>query len=372
MSHSQIVKTVAPFGMISLMSQEDYEDVFRKMYANEYFTNHGPLAKTFESQLENFLETENVVTVGNESLALLIAMLGMDIKGEIVVPAFRSATVVEAAAWLRIQTHPCDVDVSTHQVSIETLTRTLTEKTEAVVLIETWGNRCDASVVDFLCQRNLKVIIVAFDSWASQKDKRFVYDSKIKPENVVTVFSFGPEQMLSTLQGGAIATRRNDLAHRFRNIRSSYGVREPRQVKATCNGRFSEFQAGVGIRNLDYVAQHLVHNREIASAYSFTLKRCASVGVYKFGFTDTHNGQYFPIMINSDFPLTPVQLKGKLQSFGFETSTNTHSLPRNLPATTEINATAELLNSRILLLPVNKRINSELATQIAEKIVSFG
>ena len=51
---------------------------------------------------------------------------------------------------------------------------------------------------------------------------------------MTTVYAFGPQRLLTTLQGGAVATCDDDLAHRFRSIRSSYGVREARRVKATC------------------------------------------------------------------------------------------------------------------------------------------
>jgi dTDP-4-amino-4,6-dideoxygalactose transaminase len=52
------------------------------------------------------------------------------------------------------------------------------------------------------------------------------------------------------VQGGIITTNDDNLAEIFRNIRSSYGARKVLKVKATCNGRFSEIQAGIGLNIL--------------------------------------------------------------------------------------------------------------------------
>ena len=71
---------------------------------------------------------------------------------------------------------------------------------------------------------------------------------------VISVCSLG----LGTLvQGGAILTNQDEFAEIFRNIRSSYGVRKMTKVKATCNGRFSEIQAGIGLVLLQKIKKNL-------------------------------------------------------------------------------------------------------------------
>lgn len=349
----------------------DFKDVFRSIYQNRYFTNHGPLAKQFELLLEDYLDIKHVVAVGNESLALLIAVAGLEITGEIVIPAYRAAIASSVAAWLGLKATYCDVDPVSHQVSVESISPALTNKTEAVVLVETWGNRCDEQLVEFLTTGNLKVVIIAFDSFASESDGHYV----IHDPHVITVHSFGPGQILTTLQGGSVATSNDDFAHRFRNIRSSYGVRETRRVKATCNGRFSEFQAGIGIRSLAYLGQRLAHYRTLASSYHSILAECNGVDLYGFDNTQVANGQFFPIRIKETFPFSRDDLIGKL---GFNEATalsggyfNNATRNRVVTAVSRSFPVAQRLSSQVLPLPINSKLDADTATQIAKKIGRF-
>jgi dTDP-4-amino-4,6-dideoxygalactose transaminase len=224
---------------VSPLSLDDYRSVIESIYQNQYFTNHGPLAKQFESELETYLGIENVVCIGNESLALLIAIAGLEIQGEIVIPALAGHLPNQIANWLNLEVRFCDANEKTNQPTMQEISAALSERTEAIVLIETWGQRCDQQLIETLIACGLKIVIVAFESFGAMSSQGYVAHHP----NVTTVFSFGYGKTLSTIQGGAIATASNEVAERFRNTRSSYGVREKRNVKATCNGRFSELQA---------------------------------------------------------------------------------------------------------------------------------
>ena len=339
--------------------RNDFEDVFKTIYQNRYFTNHGPLAKEFEALVEDFLAMDNVVTVGNESLAMLIAMAGLNIKGKMIMPAFDSAIPSQIARWLGIQPVFCDVERQSHQVSIEQLKSVLSDQVEAVVLVETWGNRCDREVLDFLCARNLKVIVTAFDSFASQTSNRYVDE---RP-NIVTTFSFGPGKMLTTLQGGAIACNDDDLADKFRNIRSSYGVRRKSRVTATCNGRFSEFQAGVGIKQFSLLENTRAHHNRLADAYGSVLNGCDDIEIFEHRFTDNSNGQCYPIRITDRFPMSRNSV---VEALGLPGKTGGHWHAKGeFPV-------AKQLCSQILQLPTGPTMRCETAIQIAKRLVQSG
>lgn len=230
----------------SSVSKQDYRDIFEAIYRNQYFTNHGPLAQEFEKRLEEFLSIENLVTVGNESLALLIALAGLELNGAVFLPETCGTIPKQVASWLNLDVDFYESSQHLSQTSFDNFASVLSQTAEAIVLVESKKARCDPALIERLAELDLKVVIVAFETFGIKTGGRYVDANP----NVVTVFSFGPGQTLSTLQGGAIATNNNEWAHRFRNTRSSYGVREKVDVKATCNGRFSEFQAGLGIKGL--------------------------------------------------------------------------------------------------------------------------
>ncbi len=362
------------------LTQQNYEDVFSQIYRHGYFTNHGPLAQHFESLLESYLNIEHVVSVGNDALALLIALAGLEIDGEVILPAWCSETPLEIGAWLGLRTILVDVEIRSQQPSIGNLQAALTRQTSAVILVETWGNRCDPDTVKFVCERGLKLIVVAFDSFGISAQQRLVADHP----DVVTVFSFGPEKILSTWQGGAIAVSDGRLAEKFRNIRSSYGVREPMRVRATCNGRFSEFQAGVGIKSLALVQPLRDYLQQLSQIYSELLTTCPGIQIFSFPFNDFPAGQHYPIIVTDLFPLTRNQLGERLRRMLKDDCPNLvveWRPPRrfggweqltagDVPSTVSFPVSREL-NWRILELPFGRKVSESLARQIATIINSL-
>ena len=72
-------------------------------------------------------------------------------------------------------------------------------------------------------------------------------DKKCNFDNVVSIHSLSTDPTMGNLFGSVITTNNDVMASIFRNIRSSYGARTKVHVTATCNGRFSELQAGLGL-----------------------------------------------------------------------------------------------------------------------------
>ncbi|WP_419189420.1 DegT/DnrJ/EryC1/StrS family aminotransferase [Stieleria marina] len=339
-----------PVDDTTLMSEKDYQRVFRRMYANGYFTNHGPLAREFEQELESFLDIGHAVTVGNESLALLIAMTALELRGEIILPAWGSELPARIANWLGLQIRYSDIDRSTHQLSIESLQPKLNNEAEAVCLVEMYGSRCDPSLIDYLCAQQKQVIILAIDSFAAASSTGLVENRS----GVTTVFGFGPGKILYSTQGGAIATSDDGLAERCRNIRSSYGARKSVPVMATCNGRFSEFQAGVGLASLEYVPQAIERNHAIAAIYDAAMTDHAVATPLRFANTSLQNGQCYPIFFRGD---QRDGLSSELQGMGVELlagkpSHDDHPIARDLAAS-------------VAFLPVNNAAADGLAEKIA-------
>ena len=58
------------------LSSKNCKKVLCQIYKNRYFSNHGPLAQQFESELEAFFNVRNAIVVTNNALAILITMSG--------------------------------------------------------------------------------------------------------------------------------------------------------------------------------------------------------------------------------------------------------------------------------------------------------
>ena len=255
----------------------NYLNVVDRIYDNYYFTNHGPLAKEFESKLESYLGLDNVVTIGNDSLALVMAMFGLNLSGKILVPSTGPLVIEQAVSWAKLECLTYEVGPESFQPSIESFTANTLADVEAVLLCESWGDRIDTSLLNQILQHRKKIIIYSHSSFGSEIEHELVS----KDPNVITVINLSRENLLSTDQGGAIATNDNELAEIFRNIRSSYGARAQKTVNATANGRFSEFQAGIGIESLSMFDQAKSETSLLWNTYRDTLSNIPGIAVYE-------------------------------------------------------------------------------------------
>jgi len=211
------------------ISSEDCKRVILQVYENRYFSNHGPLAKKFEAELEVYFNTRNAVAVTNNALAILIAIFGSDNGKKIVLLEGFEKDAFDA------------INMSGVDFITMTIDDLLGRSCKDVGLLVTSSKTLVGDNIVFLDEliRGGAVVVTCFPSIS-----RCVCNNL---EGAISVYSLGAG---SVVQGGVITTDNNELAEVFRNIRSSYGTRKMLEVKATCNGRFSELQAGLGLELL--------------------------------------------------------------------------------------------------------------------------
>lgn len=212
------------------LSSDDCKKVLCQIYKNRYFSNHGPLAQQFESELEAFFNVRNAIIVTNNALAILIAMSGSYSRKKVAILSGCEKDVLDA------------VNMSNVDFVNTTIDSLATESLSSIGMLVVSSNTLtkDNSVfLKGLEEKGITVIIC----YLSISD--FHYHENF--ENAISVYSLGSGTLV---QGGIITTNDGNLAEIFRNIRSSYGTRKAMKVKATCNGRFSEVQAGIGLNIL--------------------------------------------------------------------------------------------------------------------------
>jgi hypothetical protein len=209
------------------LSSENLKSIIEKIYQTRYFTNHGPLAQQFEGEVESLLNLRNAISVMNNALAVLVAISGSYRGGKVGVLSSCDQDVFAAI-------NMTDIDF------IRLMTDDFTAANESdfdMLVVPSYTltkENCDYFIG--LVKLGVTVIIC----YGSITD----FGSHEVVEGSLSIFTLG----IGTLvQGGIIGTNNDSLAETFRNIRSSYGVRNVRKVKATCNGRFSEIQAGLGL-----------------------------------------------------------------------------------------------------------------------------
>lgn len=205
--------------------------IVERIYASGYFTNHGPLARELEDSLQKYFRVGNAVVVGNESLALIIALAGLDLRGRVGVSALCPELAVDAVAWAALE-------------PVLTRGEAVPDDLAAFLLCTRPGGETDRALLRHALSRQGRIVVY--------QDGHF--GRKLEAGPVATVTTVGPPTAgAPTAHCAVILTDDDALAEKYRNIRSSYGARKIVEVRATANGRVSEFQAGMALLFLQSV-----------------------------------------------------------------------------------------------------------------------
>ncbi|NNJ93940.1 MAG: hypothetical protein HKP57_04255 [Halobacteria archaeon] len=248
-------------------------DLLRRIYKNKYYTNHGPLAVEFESSLSSYLNVKNAIVSTNATLALMMALVALDVKGTVIVPSICSPGVVEAVLWAGLTPVFCDVDKDTGHMTAEIVKDVIDDDTRIIIATSLWGNVCETGdLVGIYGHAGLKIIHYAEGAFGV-----IVNDEILGCDCDAVIFSFDSTNILSTTGGGCLATNNELLARKVRNIRSSYGAGAPEKVPVTANGRFSEYQAALGLWSLSELESHRERNKSIIDIYKQSLESISGI-----------------------------------------------------------------------------------------------
>lgn len=88
----------------------------------------------FQAELESYLGVKHVIPVGNGTDALQIALMALDLKpgDEVITPTFTFIATAEVVALLGLTPVVVDVDPNTFNISIDSLLKAITPKTNAI------------------------------------------------------------------------------------------------------------------------------------------------------------------------------------------------------------------------------------------------
>lgn len=217
----------------------------------------GNAGREFEREFSAWVGTEYAVALANGTLALDVAMKALDIgPGDEVVVTSRtflaSASSIVLAGAVPVF---ADVDAESQNITAETISAVLTEKTKAILCVHLAGWPCDMDPIMLLArERGLSVI----------EDCAQAHGAYYKGRSVGTIgdvgaWSFCQDKIMSTGgEGGMVTTNRRDLWERMwsykdhgKNWEAVYERKHPpgfRWVHESfgTNWRMLELQAAIG------------------------------------------------------------------------------------------------------------------------------
>src|SRR4051794_26921295 len=114
----------------------------REIWDSRWLTNRGPVLRRFESKMKFFLQAENLSMFTNGALALMVAMQGLRLTGEVVTTPF--TFVASTNALMQYGLTPVFADISLEDLTIDPdrVEAMITPRTSAILAVHVFGIPC--------------------------------------------------------------------------------------------------------------------------------------------------------------------------------------------------------------------------------------
>ena len=293
------------------------------------WVTQGPKVQEFEDAFAGYVGSRYAVAVSSCTTALHLALIvaGVGPGDEVICPSMSFIATANAIRYTGATPIFAEIRSESYNLDVMDVETRITERTKAIVLVHQIGMPADIDAFNVLCRKyELGLIEDAACAIGS------VYKgAKIGSHSDLVCFSFHPRKVISTGDGGMIATSNDAYAGRLKLLRqhgmsvNDLARHEAKQViledyvELGYNYRLTDIQAAIGIEQLKRLDWIVSERRKIASYYLGALKdlNCLQLPGEEQGYFS--NYQSFSIMLKEDAPIHRDDLMQQLLEKGIAT-----------------------------------------------------
>ncbi len=184
-----------------------------------WISSEGPFVERFESAFAERMNGRSCVVVnsGTDALELAVKALGIGPGDEVILPSFTIMSC--ASAVIRCGARPIfvDADPSTWNMSIDQVEACISDRTRAVMAVHIYGLPVDMDPLIELARKHNFLIIED----AAQAIGQTYKDRPCGTLGDIAAFSFYPNKLVTTGEGGMVVCRDPELAAKcawYRNL----------------------------------------------------------------------------------------------------------------------------------------------------------
>ncbi|MBI1852938.1 MAG: DegT/DnrJ/EryC1/StrS family aminotransferase [Planctomycetes bacterium] len=259
------IDLVAQFATI----REEVEAAVRGVFERQTFVL-GPEVRAFEAEAATYLGCRHAIGVasGTDALVLALRAAGVGAGDEVIVPPFTFGATALSVRNVGAIPVFADIDPRTFNLDPESVRRTLTPKTKALIPVHLYGLPADMDALGSIARdRKIALIEDAAQAFGAAHRGR-----KAGTLGTAACFSFYPTKNLGGAGDGGLVTTDDDaFASRVRVLRE-HGSRERyvHDVVGT-NSRLDELQAAVLRVKLRRIDAWNAGRRRLAGSYRAAL-----------------------------------------------------------------------------------------------------
>lgn len=232
--------------------------------------NEGEKVAEFERLLADYLGVRHVVAFFNGTVALHATLLALGIGpgDEIIVPSFTFFSTVSSVVHVGATPVFADISPDTFGLDPASVSERISPATKAIMPVHYGGLAAEMDPIsDLAKERGIPIIEDAAESLGAEYRGK-----KVGTLGRVGMFSFTPTKIITTAEGGVLATNDDELDSRLRLLKNHGQDRLYHHVCFGFNYRMTEMQAAMGICQFGKLPQIIKDKRRVAARISERLK----------------------------------------------------------------------------------------------------
>ncbi|MCX7733541.1 MAG: DegT/DnrJ/EryC1/StrS family aminotransferase [bacterium] len=318
--HDSFIRLSKPyFGEIKEITS-CIEDILESGYIIQ-----GKYVAEFESLVAEYLGVKYAVAVssGTSALHLSLIALGIGAGDGVIVPAYTFPATVNVIELVGAKPVLVDVDIETYNLKVKDISKFVSPKTKAVLPVHLFGNPADMEEISDVAKfYGLKIIEDAAGALGATYDGK-----KCGTFGEVGCFSFHPRKIISTGEGGIVATNNYEIAEKIRLLRN-HGMRSDKYGRydfftVGFNYRMNELEAVLGINQMKKIHQILEERHKIYSIYFDLMRGIDEIEFQKSIPKSNPVWQAFVVRLKKH---TNAELIEKLRAEGIEANIGTYAV----------------------------------------------
>lgn len=273
---------------------EEYQKYLEQIWESKYLTNEGPLLNKLNDRLKKYLKIDNIELVTNGTIALQLALRALDIsEGEIITTPFSFVATSTSIIWERCKPIFVDIDEENLCIDPNKIENAITKNTKAIMAVHVFGYPCEVEKLQDIANRyNLKVIY----------DGAHAFGSRYKGKSLleygdITTCSFHATKLFHTIEGGACIAKEKSVLEKIKSIKN-FGSVNGEYKNVGINAKMTEFNAAMGLANLDYIDVNIQERKNLSYIYDENLKEIIARPKNIEGLE--YNYIYYPVILKNE------------------------------------------------------------------------
>ena len=240
-------------------------------------SSSGNFVKKFENKFASYVDRRHGIAVSSGTAALQVAVDALKLKkgDEVILPAFTIISCILPLVRTGIVPILIDSDLKTWNMDVSSIKKKITKKTKAIIVPHIYGLPVEMSPIIRIAKKfKLKIIEDAAEVLGLEYNKK-----KCGSFGDISIFSFYANKHITTGEGGMIVTNNDKIAEDCRGLRNICFNKKRRfsHDQLGWNFRMTNFQAAIGLAQLEDINKKVKKKRSIGNFYNQKFKDCRNI-----------------------------------------------------------------------------------------------